>query len=96
MDKKQYLIKLLDSLSDTWSLAKWFKIILEKWDINDDIVDMLMEALQWAIHTAKSNISSDKLQKWIEFLQQMKEMEIKQKQQDDEDIKKLDELLKQF
>jgi len=96
MDKKQYLIKLLDSLSDIWPLAKWFKIILEKWDLDDVIVDMLMDALQWAIHSAKDQISSAKLKKWIDFLQKMKELEIKDKEQDQKDLEKLDELLNQF
>ena len=96
MDKKWYLIKLLDSLSGVWSLAKWFKIIVEKWNLDDEIIDMLMSALQWAVHIAKDSISVNKLQKWMQFLQKIKEMEDKQNEQDQKDLEKLDELLEQF
>lgn len=96
MDKKWYLIKLLDSMSEIWSLAKWLKIIVEKWELNDGILDMIIDALKWAIHTAKNGTAINKLQKWIDFLQKMKEMEIRQIEQDKKDIEQLDELIRQF
>lgn len=96
MDKKEYILKLLDSLTDIRSLARWLKIIVEKMELNVWVLDMLIDAIKWAVHNAKLDISVNKLKKWMDFLQKMKEMEINQNEQDKKDIEKLDELLKQF
>lgn len=65
-------------------------------ELNVSVLDMLIDAIKWAVHNAKWDISVNKLQKWMDFLEKMKEMEINQNEQDQKDIEKLDELLKQF
>ena len=96
MDKKEYVLKLLDSLSDVRSLAKWLKIIVERMELSTAVIDMLMDAIKWAVHSAKWDISTNKLQKWLDFLQKMKEMELRQNEQDKKDIEQMEELLKQI
>lgn len=96
MDKKDYLIKLLEQLSSVWSLAKWFKIIVEQWNLNDSIIDMLIEAIKWAVHVVKNEAAQSKLQKWMTYLQEMKSIEDQEKMQDEKELQKLDNLLQDF
>ena len=93
MDKKEYLQKILTQLEPIRNLAKWLKVLVEEWNLWDDVLDILINAVQWAINTAKSELDKSKLQKWLDALQKMKEMEEESKMQDDKDLKELDKML---
>jgi len=93
MNKKEYLQKILTQLEPIRNLAKWLKVLVEEWNLWDDVLDILINAVQWAINTAKSELDKSKLQKWLDALQKMKEMEEESKMQDDKDLKELDKML---
>ena len=61
-----------------------------------DILDILLDAVQWAVSTAKSELDKQKLQKWLDALQKMKEMEAESKMQDEKDLAELDKLIDSF
>lgn len=96
MTKKDYLLKVLVNLEPIRDLAKWMKILVEQWDLWDDILDILIDAVQWAVSTAKSELDKQKLQKWLNALQKMKQMEAESKMQDDKDLAELDEMIDSF
>jgi len=93
MDKKEYLQKILTQLEPIRDLAKWLKILVDEWNLGDDILDILINAVQWAIDTAKSELDKQKLQKWLDALNKMKEMEEESKMQDEKDLEELDKML---
>ncbi len=93
MDKKEYLQKILTQLEPIRDLAKWLKILVDEWNLGDDILDILINAVQWAINTTKSELDKQKLQKWLDALNKMKEMEEESKMQDEKDLEELDEML---
>ena len=93
MDKKEYLQKILTQLEPIRDLAKWLKILVDEWNLGDDIFDILINAVQWAINTAKSELDKQKLQKWLDALNKMKEMEEESKMQDEKDLEELDKML---
>lgn len=93
MNKKEYLQKILTQLEPIRNLAKWLKVLVEEWNLWDDVLDILINAVQWAINTAKSELDKSKLQKWLDALQKMKEIEEESKMQDDKDLKELDKML---
>ena len=93
MDKKEYLQKILTQLEPIRDLAKWLNILVEEWNLWDDVLDVLINAVQWAINTAKSEFDKQKLQKWLDALNKMKEMEEESKMQDEKDLEELDEML---
>ena len=93
MDKKEYLQKILTQLEPIRDLAKWLKILIDEWNLGDDILDILINAVQWAINTAKSELDKQKLQKWLDALNKMKEMKEESKMQDEKDLEELDEML---
>ena len=96
MDKKEYLQKILTQLEPIRDLAKWLKILVDEWNLGDDILDILINAVQWAINTTKSELDKQKLQKWLEAMQKMKQMEEESKMQDEKDLEELDNLIDSF
>lgn len=93
MDKKEYLQKILTQLEPIRELAKWLKILVEEWNLGDDVLDILINAVQWAVNNAKSELDKEKLQKWLDALNKMKEMGEESKMQDEKDLEELDKML---
>lgn len=93
MDKKEYLIKVLAHLEPVWGLAKWLKILVEQWNFDDSILDVLIDAIEWAINTAKSDFDKEKLQKWLSAMKKMKELEEESIIEDEKDLAILDSML---
>ena len=69
------------------------KILVDEWNLWDDVLDILIEAVQWAVSTVKSDLDKEKLQRWLEALQKMKEMEDKSRIEDEKDLEDLDNML---
>lgn len=42
MDKKQYVLKVLDAVKDAWDMAPWLKILVENNAIDDKVIDTLV------------------------------------------------------
>lgn len=96
MNKKEYLQRILTQLEPIRDLAKGLKFLVEQWNLDDGILDVLINAVQWAINTAKSESDKQKLQKWLDFLQKMKQMEEESKLQDEKDLAELERILDSF
>ena len=96
MEKKEYLLKILIQLEPIRDLAKWLKILVEQWNLWDDILEVLINAVQWAVSTAKSEMDKKKLQKWLDALNKMKQMEEESRMQDEKDLEELDKLIDSF
>ena len=96
MDKKEYLLKILTQLEPIRDLANWLKTLVNEWNLWDDVLDVLINSVQWAVSTVKSELDKQKLQKWLDALQKMKQMEEESKTQDEKDLKELDDLIDSF
>ena len=96
MDKKEYLLKILEQLEPIWNLAPWLKVLVEQWNLNDSILNVLIDAVKWAIHTTKSELAKEKLEKWLNALEKMKQIEQQSIQQDEKDLEELDNILDTF
>lgn len=96
MQKKEYLIKILQQLESVWSLAPWLKILVEQWNLDDSMLDVLIEAMKGAIHTTKSELAKQKLEKGLNFLEKMKQMEEESIKQDEKDLEELGKILDTF
>jgi hypothetical protein len=96
MTKQEYLIKILEQLEPIWSLAKWLKILVELWHLDDNVLDIITQAVEWAIHTTKNEIAKQKLQKWLEALKKLKQMEAESRAKDEQDLLELDKMLEEI
>ena len=96
MTQKEYLLKILTQLEPIWNLAKWLKILVEQWHLDDHLLEVLTQAVEWAVHTAKDKLSKEKLEKSLSALKRMKEIEEKSKEKDEEDLAELDKMLEEI
>jgi hypothetical protein len=96
MNKKEYLQKILTQLEPIRDLAWWLKILVEEWNLGDDVLDVLINAIQWAVNTAKTDLARQKLQKWLDAMEKMKQMETESRTQDERDLWELDRIINDF
>lgn len=94
MTKKDYIIKLLDSLVGYWPLARWLKILVEWNALDDNGIDAIYNILSSTVSELKDAEVKAKIQKSMAFIAQLKESEAKQQELDQQDIARLDDLLK--
>ena len=91
MTKNEYLIKLLDKLSDSWDFAKWFKVFLKNKDLDDKTLDILFDFFS-------SNLNSFIKENEIKVIEKSLNIVSKLRKQETQDIpedleKELDNLL---
>ena len=96
MDKKEYLQKILTQLEPIRDLASGLKILVDEWNLWDDVLDILINAVQWAVNTAKTDLARQKLQKWLDVMEKMKQIENESKSQDEKDLSELDRMIDDF
>lgn len=93
MDKKEYLIKILTRLESVWDLAKWLKLLVENWNFDNDMLETLINSVQQAVNKTKNSLEKQKLQKWLDAMKWMREMEEESKIRDEKDLEDLDRIL---
>ncbi len=96
MDKKEYLLKVLTQLEPIRDLAAGLKILVNEWNLWDNVLDVLINAVQWAVNTAKTEVAKRRLQKWLDTMEKMKQMETECRMQDERDLSELDRMLDNF
>ena len=96
MTKKEYLIKTLWQLESVRDLAPWLKIVVEHGWLWDGVLDTLITAVESGIHTASSEFAKQRMKKWLDALQKMKEIERQSSMQDEKELAELDKLIDDF
>ena len=79
MDKREYLQKILTQLEPIRDLAKWLRILVEEGNLWDDVLDVIINAVQWAVNTAKTDLAKQKLQNGLDAMEKMRQMETESK-----------------
>lgn len=93
MSKKDYVLKVLSVMKDTWPIAEWLSYLVGKNALDDTVLEVLVKILQYSLDKATDEIEKEKLLKAQNIFNKLKESEKAQQQLDDQDIKKLDELI---
>lgn len=96
MDKKTYVLKILDLLKNDWNLADGLMYLVSQNDVDGKVLDILIQILQDAIAKTTDNINKEQLQKANDFFVQLKNAEEQQKQIDQKDIEKLEQMISTF
>lgn len=65
MDKKAYLQTVLTQLEPRWNLAKWLKFLVEQWNLDDNILEIIIQSIEWAIDNTKDDHDFVELKKTI-------------------------------
>lgn len=96
MTKQEYLLKILDQLEPIWELATGLKVVVEQGGLWDDVLDTLIWAVESWIHAARSEVAKEKMKKWLDALQRMKQIEKQSAMQDEKELEELDKLIEDF
>lgn len=62
----------------------------------DNVLDALIAAIESGIYTASSEIAKQKMKKWLDALQRMKQIEEQSCLQDEKELVELDKLIDSF
>ena len=84
---------MLDTLQDTWPLAKGLKILINAKPLDETLIDLLITTFKETIKTIGDQKQKISLQKATSFLEKVKEQEIKSREQDQKDINELEAML---
>lgn len=63
MDKKSYVLKVLDILKDTMPLARGLIILVQNTDVDQKLVDTLISAFNESLKDIKDDEIKNKLEK---------------------------------
>lgn len=96
MDKKQYVLKVLSVMQEVWPIAEWLSYLVEKNSFDDKMLDVLVKILQYSLEKSTNTIEKEKLEKAQTIFQKIKSSEEEQHKIDDQDIEKLEEMIKTF
>ena len=96
MTKKEYLIKILEQLESVRELAPGMKILVEQWALWDNVINTLITTVENWIHSVKSEMAKQKMKKWLDMLEKMKQIEVQSAMQDEKDLVELDKLISNF
>jgi hypothetical protein len=93
MNKKEYVLRMLDTLQNTWPLAKGLKVLVNANPLDTTIVDLLITTFKETIKTLDDEKQQESLKKATSFLEKLKEKEHESTEQDQKDINELEGML---
>lgn len=73
--KKQLLIKVLEKLKPYWDLAEGILALIESTYADEKLFDWIIHVINTSIKTVKNKTNRQKMQKWLEKIQEIKAME---------------------
>ena len=96
MTKKEYLLKILEQLESIRELAPGLKVLVEQWALWENVLDTLISAVESGIHSARSEVAKQKMKKWLDALEKMRQIEKQSAMQDEKELAELDKLIDNF
>ena len=96
MSKKDYILKIMDALMDSWPLARGIKILVEGNALDDATIDGLIDIFSKAIKGINDNETKQKLQRSKDVLEKLKAIEREQHLRDEKSLEELDEMIKEI
>jgi hypothetical protein len=89
IDKKILLIQVLKKLESHWDLAPGILALIQSSYVDEKVIDGVLTIISKSIKSIKKQEQKQKIQKWLEKIQQIKDME----SNDQISEEKLDQLL---
>ncbi len=87
--KKQLLIKVLTKLKPYRDLAEGILALVESSYVDNQAIDGIIRLINQSIKTVKKEREKGVMQKWLELVQRIKDMEEKENQISDKELDKL-------
>lgn len=93
MDKKAYIIQVLEMLKEDRPMAEGLLVLVGQNTLSEEVLDALIQMIQSAIADTDNELLKQKLLKWKEVFEQIKTAEAESKALDDKDIADLETLI---
>jgi hypothetical protein len=92
MDNKEFLLKTLTTLEKVWTWATLLKKNLEENIYDDTTIEFLAEQMRISIWEVKDENVKKQIWKWLDIINEISRMEKDENIQNDEDLKKLENM----
>lgn len=89
MDKKQYVLAILEKLAADWDIALWLHRIVSQYPISDTTLDALLHMFSSAAKSVSNAATQKKLQTSLEIIQKIKQREMDEKIQNDAELESM-------
>jgi len=93
MNKKEYVLRMLDVLQNNWPLARGLKILVNANPFDETLINLLINTFKETIKVLDDQKQQESLKKATNFLEKLKEQEHESTQQDQKDIDQLDAMI---
>lgn len=94
MDKKDFVLKILDTIKDSWDMAPGLKILVENNALDDKTIDTLVWLFREAAANTQNVRAKQALEKWADLIDNLHEKEEVEHKQDLADLAELEEMFK--
>ncbi len=91
MTKKEYIIKLIDKLSESWDFAKWLKVFMKNKELDQKTLDFLFDFLSSNLNSFTENNKNKLIKNSLNIISKLKKEEKNEISKDLE--KELDNLI---
>lgn len=91
MTKEEYICKLLESIQDIFPVGKDFILLIKENALSDEMIDTLVTMLKEVRETVTDAAQKQKMEKTLEYIDQIKSMEQTDHHQDETKIQELEQ-----
>lgn len=92
MTKKEYILKVLENLKESWPLAPGLLVLVQNWSLDDSTIDALTDIFKEAIKNVADKVKRNELQAGIDKLQEIKNAEKEAFAQDKKELDAIEEM----
>lgn len=80
--KRELILAVLESLFWYWDLAEWIHALVSSQFVTHELLDSLTQILSDAIESVKDEEVKNKMQKWLEMIAKIREIEAQERAED--------------
>lgn len=80
--KRELILSVLESLFWYWDLAEWIHALVSSQFVTPELLDSLTQILSDAIENVQDEKIKKKIQKWLELIEKIREIEAQERAED--------------
>lgn len=85
MTKKEFMLKVIDSLPD-WKMGWWLKALIQNDQLSPDAFEKLYEVFKNSVHQTYNDVQKQQMQQRMNQVNAMKQQESQQQEEDSADL----------
>ena len=89
MSKKEFLVKVLERIGDSWKLGNALLILLKNDELNDEQISKLVSIMEDSLKSVEDEQDRERIRKWIQLLKDREQNDQKNMEKDLQAIENL-------